>query len=82
MEKRRASFGFTVRTNTNPAAISSPTFTPSPPPSKLRRHFNLPQQRAYDFEAPQFYDFTKQSDPERVVHDEHWFGTRLIVLEK
>lgn len=68
--KRRASFGFTTRPLAN--ATSSPTFTPSPPPIKNRAHKILP--RSYEFEAPQFYDFTKQSDPAH--QDELWFGKR------
>ena len=54
------------------ASFTSPS-EPTPQSSINRQHqFNV--ERIYEFEAPQFYDFTKQSDPERGHLDEHWFG--------
>ena len=60
------------------ASFTSPSLTstasePTPQSSGKRHRFNV--ERIYEFEAPQFYDFTKQSDPERGHLDEHWFGT-------
>lgn len=56
------------------ASFTSPSFpAPTPPSGSKRRGFSV--ERIYEFEAPQFYDFTKQSDPERGNLDENWFGT-------
>lgn len=60
------------------ASFTSPsilrTASPHPPPQNLSRRSGFNIERVYEFEAPQFYDFTKQSDPERGHLDEHWFG--------
>ena len=55
------------------ASFNSPKFPAQTSPS-VSRGFNI--ERIYEFEAPQFYDFTKQSDPERGPIDEHWFGIK------
>lgn len=55
-------------------ALSEPS--PSSPSVTKRRGFSV--ERIYEFEAPQFYDFTKQSDPERGNLEENWFGNKII----
>ena len=46
----------------------------SPAPPRGLQLLAAPPDAPYEFEAPQFYDFTKASDPERPAVDEHWFG--------
>ena len=57
---------------------SEPSSTSSSSKRQQQRQFNV--ERIYEFEAPQFYDFTKQSDPERGQLDEHWFGRLTMNL--
>ena len=62
-----------------PIPIPIPFPAPTPPSAKkLRTGFSV--ERIYEFEAPQFYDFTKQSDPERGHLDEHWFGNFNFII--
>lgn len=63
----------TTTTTATTTPFAFPYTAPTPPSvKKLRAGFSV--ERIYEFEAPQFYDFTKQSDPERGHLDEHWFG--------
>lgn len=65
-------------TRTALASFTSPTFPEPSPPSATRFRSNFNVERIYEFEAPQFYDFTKQSDPERGHSDENWFGNNIF----
>jgi hypothetical protein len=56
------------------ASFTSPSFPEPTPPSMTRLRSKFDGERIYEFEAPQFYDFTKHSDPERGHLDENWFG--------
>lgn len=62
------------------ASFTSPSFPAPTPPSVNRFRGGFSVERIYEFEAPQFYDFTKQSDPERGHLDEHWFGIIIHVV--
>lgn len=63
------------------ASFTSPSFpAPTPPSGNRFRATGFSVERIYEFEAPQFYDFTKQSDPERGHLDEHWFGIKQKII--
>lgn len=62
------------------ASFTSPSFAEPTPPSGARFRSNFNVERIYEFEAPQFYDFTKQSDPERGHLDENWFGKKTHLI--